>query len=96
MSNRFKKVIIDDVTSTNLAPGLEDNLLDLFESALQSIACTLVREAVFDTTNFATAAGRGCAGYTLRIIRVTLETGVSWDGEFTQDTQRMVIIAHLE
>jgi len=96
MSNRFKKIVIDDVTSTNLAPGLEDNLLDLFESALQSIVCTLVREAVFDTSDFATAESRGCTGYTLCIIRVTLETGVSWHGEFTQDTQRMVIIAHLE
>ena len=96
MSNRFKKVIIDDVTSTNLAPGLQDDLLDLFESALQSIACTLAREAVFDTTDFATAAKRGCAGYTLRIMRVTLESGQSWHGEFTKDTQRMEVIAHLE
>lgn len=96
MSNRFKKVIIDDVTSTNLAPGLEDNLLDLFESALQSIVCTLVRVAVFDTSDFATAARRGCAGYALRIIRVTLENGVSWHAEFTKDTQRIEVIAHLE
>lgn len=96
MSNRFKKVIIDDVTSTNLTPGLQDDLLDLFESALQAIACTLAREAVFDTTDFATAARRGCTGYTLRIIRVTLETGVSWHGAFTKESQRMEVIAHLE
>ena len=96
MSNRFKKVIIDDVISTNTDPGLQDNLLDLFESALQSIVCTLVREAVFDTTDFATAARRGCTGYALRIIRVTLESGVSWHGEFTKGTQRLEIIAHLE
>jgi len=96
MSNRFKKVIIDDVISTNTDPGLQDNLLDLFESALQSIACTLIREAVFDTSDFATAARRECTGYTLRIIRVTLESGVSWHGEFTNDTQRMEVIAHLE
>ena len=96
MSNRFKKVIIDDVTLTNLAPGLQDDLLDLFESALQSIVCTLIREAVFDTTDFATAARRGCTGYTLCIIRVTLESGVSWHGEFTKDSQRMEVIAHLE
>lgn len=96
MSNRFKKVIIDDVTLTNLAPGLQDDLLDLFESALQSIVCTLVRQAVFDTSDFATAARRGCTGYALRIIRVTHETGQSWQGEFTKDTQRMEVIAHLE
>ena len=96
MSNRFKKVIIDDVTSTNLAPGLQDDMLDLFESALQSIVCTLAREAIFNTSDFATAARRGCTGYALRIIRVTLESGVSWHGEFTKGTQRLEIIAHLE
>ena len=96
MSNRFKKVIIDDVTSTNLAPGLQDDMLDLFESALQSIVCTLVREAVFDTSDFATAARRECTGYTLRILRVKLESGVSWHGVFTKNSQRMEVIAHLE
>ena len=96
MSNRFKKIIIDDVTSTNLAHGLQDDLLDLFESALQSIVCTLAREAVFDTSDFATAARRGCGGYALRIIRETLESGVSWHGVFTKNSQRMEVIAHLE
>ena len=96
MSNRFKKIIIDDLISTNTDPGLQEHLLDLFESALQSIVCTLIREAVFETTDFATAARRGCTGYALRIIRVTHETGQSWQGEFTKDSQRMEVIAHLE
>lgn len=96
MSNRFKKIIIDDVILINTDPGLQDGLLDLFESALQSIVCTLIREAVFDTTDFATAARRGCAGFALRINRVVIESGVSWHGEFTKDTQRMEVIAHLE
>jgi len=96
MSNRFKKIIIDDVISTNLAPGLQEHLLDLFESALQSISTTLIREAVFDTTDFATAVRRGCTGYALRILRVKLESGVSWHGVFTKDAQRMEVIAHLE
>ena len=96
MSNRFKKVIIDDVTSTNLAPGLQDDMLDLFESALQSIVTTLTREAVFDTSDFATAARRECTGYTLRILRVKLESGVSWHGKFTKDAQRMEVMGHLE
>jgi len=96
MSNRFKKVIIDDVILTNTDPGLQEHLLDLFESVLQSISTTLVREAVFDTSDFATAARRGCTGYTLRILRVKLESGVSWHGVFTKNSQRMEVIAHLE
>ena len=96
MSNQFKKAIIDDVTSTNLDPSLQTVLLDCFEYAMKTLAVTLVREAVFHTTDFATVEKRGCIGYTLRIIRVSLETGVSWHAELTKDTQRMEVIAHLE
>ena len=55
MSNRFKHAVIDDVTSRNIDANLQDHLLDLFESAMKSVATTLVREAKFDTTDFATA-----------------------------------------
>jgi hypothetical protein len=34
--------------------NLQDHLLDLTESAMESVATTLVREAKFDTTGFAT------------------------------------------
>ena len=56
MSNRFKRAVIDDVTPRNIDASLQDHLLDLFESAMKSVATTLVREAKFDTTDFATAA----------------------------------------
>ena len=62
MSNRFKHAVIDDVTSRNIDTSLQDHLLDLFESAMKSVATTLVREAKFDTTDFATAKARGCEG----------------------------------
>jgi len=45
MSNRFKRAVIDDVTSRNIDAILQDNLLDLFESAMKSVATTHVREA---------------------------------------------------
>ena len=60
MSNQFKKAIVDDVASRHIDASLQDNLLDLFESAMKSVAMTLVREAKFDTTDFATAKMRGC------------------------------------
>ena len=41
MSNRFKCAVIDDVTSRNIDANLQDNLLDLFESAIKSVATTL-------------------------------------------------------
>ena len=64
MSNRFKNAVIDDVTSRNINASLQDHLLDLFESAMKSVATTLVREAKFDTSDFATAKVRGCEGFT--------------------------------
>ena len=46
MSNRFKRAVIDDVTSRNIDASLQDHLLDLFESAMKSVATTLVRGLV--------------------------------------------------
>lgn len=62
MSNRLKRAVIDDVTSRNIDASQQDYLLDLFESAMKSVATTLVREAKFDTSDFATAKTRGCEG----------------------------------
>lgn len=44
MGNRFKRAVIDDVISRNINASQQDYLLDLFESAMKSVA-TLVREA---------------------------------------------------
>lgn len=55
MSYRFKSAIIDDVIARNINADLQVNLLDLFESAMKSVATTLVREAKFETTDFVTA-----------------------------------------
>jgi hypothetical protein len=65
MSNRFKQAVIDDITGSDIDAALRENLLDLFESAMKSVAVTLIREAIFDTTDFATAKGRGCEGFEL-------------------------------
>ena len=35
MSNRYKKAIIDDVVPHNIDAALQDNLLELFESAMK-------------------------------------------------------------
>jgi hypothetical protein len=55
MSNRFKTAIIDDATADNISATQQENLLDLFESAMKSVAVTLIREATFDMTDFGTA-----------------------------------------
>jgi len=96
MSNRFKTAIIDDVTSRNIDNRLQDPLLDLFESAMKSVATTLVREAKFDTTDFATAKKRGCDGFTLLMSRTRADSRDGWFGAFQRGDERLDVIGHLE
>jgi hypothetical protein len=96
MSQRFKKVIIDDITAHNIDPGLQDNLLDLFESALKSVATTLACEAKFNTTDFETAKARGCEGFILLIRRAHPDSSGGWFGEFQRGDKRLEVISHFE
>lgn len=96
MSNRFKEAVIDDVTSRNIDASQQDNLLDLFESAMKSVATTLVREAKFDTTDFATAKTRGCEGFSLLVSRARADSRESWFGAFQRGDKRLDVVGHLE
>jgi hypothetical protein len=96
MSNRHKKAIIDDVTPVNIAPNLQNNLLDLFEYAMKSVAQTLVTEAKFDINNFASAEKKGCVGFNLALRRVQISSGTQWLGSFQRGDQRLDVIGHLE
>jgi len=92
----FKTAVIDDVTSRNIDASLQDHLLDLFESAMKSVASTLAREAKFDTTDFATAKGRGCDGFTLLMSRTRADSRDGWFGAFQRGDERLDVIGHLE
>lgn len=96
MSNRFKKAIIDDVTSANIDEGLQFHLLDFFEHAMKSIATTLAREARFNTTDFATAKERGCESFALTVSRGRTDSRTEWFGTFTRGDQRLEVLGHLE
>jgi len=96
MSNRYKKAVIDDMTSNGIDSRLHSNLLDFFEHAMKATATTLAHNATFDTTDFATAQQRDCAGYVLIISRVQPESQDFWRGEFTKDDQQLSVIGHLE
>jgi len=96
MSNRFKKAIIDDISSRNVDTMMEANLLDLFEYAMKSVAPTLLREAKFDTADFATAKERGCEGFTLLISRARADSRHEWFGAFQRGDERLDVVGHLE
>jgi hypothetical protein len=95
MSNRFKTAIIDDATGHNISDNLRENLLDLFESAMKSVAVTLIREAHFDTTDFATAKRRDCMGFALTMKRLNAER-TAWTGTFQRGEDKLEVVGHLE
>jgi hypothetical protein len=96
MSNRYKKAIIDDVVPHNIDAALQDNLLELFESAMKTVATTLVREARFETTDFASAKARGCEGFTVLISRARTDSRADWSGTFQRGDERLDVMGHLE
>lgn len=95
MSSSFKNAVIDDATSRNIDTGLQNHLLDLFESAMKSVATNLLREAKFDTTAFATAKARGGEGFTLLVSRTRADSRDGWFGAFQRGDERLDVIGHL-
>jgi len=55
-----------------------------------------VREAKFDTTDFATAKRRGCEGFTLLVSRTRSDCREGWCGVFQRGDERLDVIGHLE
>lgn len=96
MSNQFKKAFIDDLSSRNVDEVLQASLLDLFEYAMKTVATTLVREAKFDTSDFATSKERGCEGFVLLVSRARAESRNEWFGAFQRGEQRLDVIGHLD
>ena len=96
MSNKFRIAVIDDIISRNIDANLQSNLLDLFEAAMKSLATTLIREAKFDITDFATAKARGCEGFTLLVSRACADSRDGWFGAFQRGDERLDVIGHLE
>lgn len=96
MTNRYKTAVIDDVVSNGLDEVGRSNLLDLFEHAMKSVAPTLVREARFDTSDFATAKQRNCDGFQLTLRRLRIDDRDVWQGQFSRAEQQLTVIASLE
>jgi hypothetical protein len=57
---------------------------------------TLVREARFDTTDFATSRQRGCEGFAMLISRARADSSDFWFGAFQRGDQRLDVVGHLE
>ena len=92
----FRDVALAHEGAIDDMPMRQFDLLDLFESAMKSVATTLVREAKFDTTDFATAKARGCEGFTLLVSRARAESRDGWFGAFQRGEERLDVIGHLE
>ena len=96
MNSRFKTPVIDDVEVNGIETALQENLLDLFEQAMKSVASTLIREAKFNTSDFTSAKRRDCEGFTLTINRLRTEDGESWRGEFNNGEMWLTVVGRLE
>jgi hypothetical protein len=96
MTKRYKKAVIEDVVSHDIDEAEQSKLLDLFEHAMKSVAITLVREARFDTSDFATAKQTNCDGFQLTLQRLLVGGRVVWQGQFSRAKQRLTVIASLE
>jgi hypothetical protein len=96
MQSTYKQAVIDDVRSRNIDDKLRENLLDLFESAMRSVSVTLVREATFDMSDFATARERNCEEFKLVLARTRANSSHSWFGAFQRGDERLEVIGHLE
>ena len=96
MTNRYKKAVIEDVVSHDIDEAEQSKLLDLFEHAMKSVATTLVREARFDTIDFATAKQANCEGFQLTLQRLHVDGRDVWQGQFSRAEQRLTVIASLE
>lgn len=55
-----------------------------------------MREAKFDTTDFATGKARGCEGFTLIVSRARADSRDGWFGVFQRGDERLDVIGHLE
>lgn len=96
MTNRYKKAVIEDVVSHDIDEAEQSKLLDLFEHAMKSVATTVVREARFDTSDFATAKQANCDGFQLTLQRLHVDGRDVWQGQFSRAEQRLTVIASLE
>lgn len=96
MTNRYQKAVIDDVVSHGIDEAEKSNLLDLFEYAMKSVATTLIREAKFDISDFASAQQRNCDGFQLTLQRTRIDGRDVWQGKFSRAEQQLTVIASLE
>jgi hypothetical protein len=96
MSNQFKRAIIDDILSENIDSLMQNNLINIFISVMKTTARMQARQAVFDTTDFATSHQIGCDGFLLTVTRARADSANEWIAVFHRDKQRLDLIGHLE
>jgi hypothetical protein len=69
---------------------------------MKSITGTLARQAQFDTTDYASAKERACAGFKLTMVRSDLpkednpSAMIFWSGVFERGASRLTVQGHLE
>ena len=91
MTNRDERPMFSDVSANGIDAEKQTCLLEIFESAMQSVSDTLVHEARFKTEDFAIAKEGGCGGFDLVMTRVNNDGQICWRGQFELGDQWLAV-----
>jgi len=92
MTKRFSTKIVEDIVTEGVSERDITQLLDIAAYAIESIAPTLAKSAVFDLSDFSLAKRRGVSGFELLLIREKTNAHESWTAKFQRDDQSVIIL----
>lgn len=73
-----------------------EHVLGIYEKAVQTVAGTQARQAIFELADFEEAAANGIGGYTLILQRDREAKTETWVGTFQQGQKLLKVRAALE
>ncbi len=92
MTKRFTTKIVEDIVTKGVSEHDITQLLDIAAYAIESIAPTLAKTAVFDLSDFSLAKRRGVSGFELFLTREKTKAHESWTAKFQRDDQNVTIL----
>ena len=95
MTSRYTIKIVEDLISNGVDTREIEHLLDIAAYAIERIAPTLARSAVFNLADFATAKQRGISGFALTLSRQIAAEQEAWVAEFRQANRSVRVLLTL-
>lgn len=96
MSKRNQRKIIEDVRQNGVPESDISELIDVFAYAVNCIAPTLARRAVFELSDFKSSAKSAVGRYSLDLSRKPLVNREIWIGRFEKDEKWLEVMGSLK